>query len=98
MPGAVTGLTGSIEDFGAAVTLGSVVGRVRFATAKRTAPTVTVYDVNGVVNTITTFNPTQNNNQPPTAVDNIGQTGFKVFHTQASVQRIAFHWVASTGL
>jgi len=96
-PGTNTGIFGSIEDFWAG-TGGVAVGRVRFAVSKRGAPTMVVYDAVGTTNTTTTFAPTQNNGQGPTAVDNIGNSGFKVFMSQTNIIRITFHWAADAEL
>jgi hypothetical protein len=62
---------------------------VSFKTPKRVPPTMTVYDSAGNAGFITTD--ATNNAQVPTAVDNISEKAFKVFHVAA---RVEFHWVA----
>lgn len=94
-PGTNTGLTGSIEDFFMA---SAMPARVRFAVSKRASPGITTYDAVGNAGTVTTFIPSQTNGQGPTALDNIGNSGFKVFMTQTGLTRMAFHWTADAEL
>lgn len=58
------------------------------------SPSVTTYDPVGNASRIGTEG--VNNNVTPTAVDNISNSGFKVFHS--GVSRISFHWIADAEL
>lgn len=87
-PGTNTGLDLSIEDF---YTGNGFPSRVRFARRKSRTPTVVVYDGAGNASRVTVNGTT--NNVTPTAVDNFGETGFKIFLSGANT-RVSFHWVA----
>lgn len=100
-PGTNTGVSGGGEDFGSVgPTPGAILGVTRFPVPMASAaPTVTVYDANGVGGTVTTFTGAggQQNNQTVT-VDNFSERGFKCFVAVNTPARIFYHWLAEVNL
>ena len=92
-PLGTAGFGNCIEDFYASALQPC---RVRFQVSKRNAPTITIWDsagnvakysINGVTSNIT-----------PAAVDNAGNSGFKIFTDGTAQTRASFHWSASAEL
>lgn len=95
-PGTNTGLdTEGMEDFG--TYNNPKIGKVKFPVKMRTVPTITVWDDNGAEGKITIY-PGAVANITPAAIDSEHDTGFKIYHNNASHTRITFHWNAYSGL
>ena len=92
-PGTNAGTTSSVEDFYISP---NAPARIRFSVSKRVAPSIVVYDPAGnsgryAINLNT-------NNAVPLAVDNTGNSGFKLFTNATAQSRATFHWTAEAEL
>lgn len=92
-PGTNAGSLSSVEDFYAAI---NVPARVRFSVSKRNDPSMEVYDIVGNSGRYTINISTHN--AVPLAVDNTGNSGFKLFTNSTAQSRATFHWTADAEL